>query len=371
MNWMILFLGLYGALLILIAVLGYFIQRMREGGYKGDESDHIANQNVVVVIPFRNEEKRIKVILDSIRALNYYPGEFIFVNDHSEDNSVERVKTLSDEIPYRVLELPEGLKGKKAAIRHAITNSDSEYILTMDADISFHSDYFLNLSRLSNSDMYVLPAIMVADKFWKHLFEVDLLLVNAFNCGLSGWFRPIIASGANLLFRRDAFEQFDRLETHEHMPSGDDIYLLRDFRNANAKIRLMTDPGLSINTETPQTIKEFFNQRLRWVAKTGDVKDHLSTMLAILQGVLTLVFVGLLIVEISNENWSSFIGLLLAKMLIDMLVFLVFFNRSRRLRSWFFIPAYELIYPFYLITIAGMMYFFKPEWRGRKLERNF
>ena len=180
-----------------------------------------------------------------------------------------------------------------------------------------------------------------------------------------------MASGANLLFRRDAFEKFDRLETHEHMSSGDDIYLLRDFRNAKANIRLMTDPGLAINTETPQTIKEFFNQRLRWVAKTGDVKDYLSTALAILQGLLTLVFVGLLIMEISNENWSTFIGLLLAKTLIDMLVFLVFFNRSRRLRSWFFISAYELIYPFYLITIAGMMYFFKPEWRGRKLERNF
>jgi biofilm PGA synthesis N-glycosyltransferase PgaC len=354
------FFVVYGVLLVAIAVAGYFIQRMKEGGYRGDDSDHIHLDSVVAIIPFRNEEDRIEGLLKSINQLNYFPGEFIFVNDHSDDNSVEKLNGLNDNIPYRILNLPEGQKGKKQAIRYAIENSASEYILTLDADIELPADYFLNLARLSNADMY-----------WKHLFEVDLLLVNALNCGLSGWLRPIIASGANLMFKREAFERCDRWESHSHMPSGDDIYLLRDFRKGKAKIRLMTDPSLAIHTETPQSLKEFFNQRLRWIAKTGDVKDHLSTFLAILQAVLTFVFLFLVIRSGVKHDWDFFTNLLIVKTLIDMLVFMVFFNRSRRLRSWFFIPLYEIIYPFYLLTMLGMIYFFKPEWRGRKLERNY
>jgi poly-beta-1,6-N-acetyl-D-glucosamine synthase len=371
MSYFLLFLGFYTIFILVIVVFGYLAQRIRENGYRGSEKDHIAISELVVIVPFRNEERRIHVLLSTLVKLNFLPKEFIFVDDHSTDDTVAQVKSLSENIPYRVLSLPEGVQGKKAGIRHAIEHSESRYILTIDADVELQEDYFLQLARLSHADMYVLPAVMVAEKTHQHLFEVDLLLINAINTGLSGLNRPIIASGANLLFSRKAFEKHDRLHTHAHMPSGDDIYLLRDFRVGKADVRLMSDPRTAVHTETPQSFKEFIHQRLRWIAKTGDVKDHLSTALAVIQALFTFLFVLIVFYLVLTGEPKTALIAVLAKTGIDMLAFLPFFNRVRRIRSWLFIPIYELIFPIYSLVILGMMYFFKPEWKGRKLERNF
>jgi hypothetical protein len=53
------------------------------------------------------------------------------------------------------------------------------------------------------------------------------------------------------------------------------------------------------------------------------------------------------------------------------LAFLPFFNRVRRIRSWLFIPLYEILFPIYSVMIISMMYVFKPEWKGRKMNTNF
>jgi cellulose synthase/poly-beta-1,6-N-acetylglucosamine synthase-like glycosyltransferase len=367
----LIFLLIYTLFLLVIVVFGYLAQRMRENGYRGREKDHIDVSELVVIVPFRNEEKRIHVLLKTIEKLNYFPKEFIFVDDHSTDSTVELINKLPKEFAYRVIALPEGVQGKKAGIRHAIEHSESMYLLTIDADVELQPDYFLQIARMSNADMYLMPAVMVADKIHQHLFEVDLLLINAINTGLSGLARPIIASGANLLFKRTAFEKLDRLHTHAHMPSGDDIYLLRDFRVGKADIRLMSDPRTAVHTETPQSFKEFIHQRLRWIAKTGDVKDHLSTTLAVIQALFTFVFAVLIGYLCCIGEPRTALTAFFAKTGIDMLAFMPFFNRVRRIRSWLFIPIYEIIFPIYSLVILGMMYFFKPEWKGRKLERNF
>lgn len=371
MIYFLIFLLIYTLFLLVIVVFGYLAQRLRENGYRGTEKDHIDLGELVVIVPFRNEQERIGVLLKSIRKLTYLPKEFVFVDDHSCDSTVELIHQLPTEITYRVLSLPEGIQGKKAGIRHAIEHSDSMYILTIDADVELQPDYFLQITRMGNADMYLMPAVMVANKMHQHLFEVDLLLINAINTGLSGLIRPIIASGANLLFKRSAFKKLDRLETHAHMPSGDDIYLLRDFRVGKAETRLMSDPRTAVHTETPQSFKEFIHQRLRWIAKTGDVKDHLSTSLAVIQALFTFVFVVLIVYLCCTGESRTALTAFLAKTGIDMLAFLPYFNRVRRIRSWLFIPVYELIFPIYSLVILGMMYFFKPEWKGRKLERNF
>jgi poly-beta-1,6-N-acetyl-D-glucosamine synthase len=371
MSGFFIFLAVYLLFLFVIVVLGYLAQRLREKSYAGSPGDHVSVADLVVIVPFRNEEQRIDVLLDSMRKLNYYPKEFIFVDDHSDDQTCVKINSLDAEIPFRLLHLPEGVQGKKAGIRHAITNSESNYILTIDADVVLQADYFLTISRLANADMYLLPAVMVAEKPLHHLFEVDLLLINAINTGLSGLARPIIASGANLLFSRKAFEKHDRLETHAHMPSGDDIYLLRDFRIGKADVRLLSDPRAAVHTETPQSLKEFLHQRLRWIAKTGDVKDHLSTVLGVVQALLTLWFVLLVGYFLINGDPRTALVIFAAKTAVDLLAFLPFFNRVRRIRSWLFIPLYELIFPFYSLVILAMMYFFKPVWKGRKLEVNF
>ncbi len=366
----VLFFVMYGGIITGIIGVGYFLQRRKERHYVNG-SQKISNDQVSVIIPFRNEAVRLAPLLESIQNAKVDPIEYIFVDDHSDDASARLIENkIHAKHPF-IIELNENEIGKKVAIRRGINESGGQWVLSMDADVSFKSEYFSSISNLEEADMYVLPAVMVAKRWYEHLYEVDLILVNAANCGLAGWKRPIMASGANLLYRRRAFDQFDQFERHAHMPSGDDIYLLRDFRESAADVRLMTDPNLAILTETPQSFSEFIHQRLRWLAKTGDVKDHLSTSLAIIQAVLTFSFVGLLVAKGIENEWGSFWRIFGMKTGIDLLLFFPYFLRVQRLSSWIFIPFYEFLFPFYTLLILSMMYWFKPKWKGRELNRNF
>ena len=365
-NYLLVYFIVYGLLLGTVVVFGLFCTMKKEENYISTSSS-IKPEDLVVIIPFRNEVHRIKTVINSLNSSTVLPKEIIFVNDHSNDATVKIIEQEVNFTNYRILNLPSDVSGKKAAIRFAIQHSESELILTTDADISFHSNYFERIASLQLSDMYILPVTMKAKKFLGELYEIDLILVNAVNVGLAGIKRPIMASGANLLFNRAKFEEFDSFDTHKHIASGDDMYLLRDFRINNADVRLISNPAFGVETETPQSFKEFIDQRLRWLGKTGDLKDHLSSGLSIFQTLLTAFFFGLIIYYfIQGEIGFAFI-LLAWKTTLDLMIFASYFNRIKRMKTWLFIPLYEILFPFYTLLILLLILIYKPKWKSREI----
>jgi len=364
MNLIFVFLSCYSCLLISILGIGSILQRIKEKKYLMGKK--ISLDEVTLIIPFRNEEKRIDGLLQSLKVSSKLPTQIVFVNDRSDDLSCSKIsEELGKFTNLQLLNLPSEIFGKKQAIRYGLNHTKTEFILTMDADVYFESTYFEELEKLAEADLYLLPAVLKATNPIHHLFEIDLLLINTLNAGLNGLSRPIIASGANLLFKRKSFLEFDRFETHKHIPSGDDIYLLRDFRDAKADVRLVARSSFKVETETPQSFKEFIHQRIRWIAKTGNVKDHLSTILAIIQFIFIISFWSIEIkLLVENEYQSAFI-LFGLKTGLDMLFFFNFFNEFNRLTAWLLIPIYQLIFPIYNLILLFLLPFFKPKWKGR------
>lgn len=359
----------YSIILGSVVVLGLFLNFQKERNYFSGQS-LISTEDVVVIIPFRNEAHRIETVIQSINTLKSLPTEFIFVNDHSDDNSNEIIKNKLKIENYRILDLPEDLTGKKAGIRYGIVNSDSQFILTTDADVVFNDNYFDYISKLENAEMYLMPVTMKAKKAFGELYEIDLILVNAVNVGLAGLRRPIMASGANLLFKRESFVKFDTYLSHKHISSGDDMYLLRDFRENKADVRLISNPLVGIETETPQSFKEFIDQRLRWLGKTGNLKDHLSTSLTIFQTILTSVFFTLVLYYLIIGEFEFVFIVLGLKAGIDLILFWPYFYRIQRMKTWLFIPIYEILFPFYTLLILGLIFVYKPKWKSREIYLN-
>ena len=360
----------YSILLTGLVFLGYFKQRRKEDQRK-HSLDRVLLDELTVIVPFRNEANRIAVLLESINKSCSLPHTTLFVDDHSSDDTADVIEEKLQTDCFRLLRLPSGVEGKKQAIREAMKEVRTKWVLSMDADVEFAATYFQELEKLGDADAFILPVKMKSEHWFHRLFELDVLLINAVNAGINGWSRPIIASGANLLYSKEAFEIHDRFEEHRHMPSGDDIYLLRDFRNGGAKVALSTNPALAIVTETPQSFREFIHQRLRWIAKTGDVGDHLSTFLSVLQASFTFFFFGLFIHLLIASQFSLALITLLIKTCVDLLVFFPYFKRMQRIKSWLFLPLYELFFPLYSLLILALMYTYKPVWKGRKLSRNF
>lgn len=357
------FFTIYCSSLFLILGIGFSLQQKKEKSYRIGK--HINCSDITLIVPFRNEEKRIEGLIQSLLAAKKTPSKVIFIDDHSTDSTVQVINAKLHPIPFQIIDLPNDIEGKKQAIRFGINQSTSKFILCMDADVSFASDYFEQLEILCEADMFILPTTLIAKKKIQHLFEIDLLLVNALNIGISGISRPVVASGANLFFKKETFLQVDKIETHVHIPSGDDIYLLRDFREAKCEVRLVSDIRNQVTTETPQSFIEFLHQRIRWISKTGHVKDNLSTFLAIFQLVLTLGFIGMLIFLFFKNQFQIATAIFCLKTGVDMLLFFPFFKQFKRTAAWFLIPLYQLIFPVYNLILLVILPFFKPKWKGR------
>jgi len=363
----LIFFGFYATLFGAVVVIGLFFNFQKEKNYFSIQQSSISKEELVVIIPFRNEAKRISIVIESVNRLSSLPKEFVFINDHSDDETSEIIKNNLKIGNYRILDLPENITGKKAGIRYGIENSESQFILTTDADVAFQSDYIENITRLETVDMYLMPVTMKAKKAFGELYEIDLILVNAVNVGLAGLKRPIMASGANLLFSRSKFEMYDSFETHKNVASGDDMYLLRDFRENKCDVRLISNPIVGIETETPQSFKEFIDQRLRWLGKTGNLKDHLSTSLAIFQAVLTTAFFAMVFYYLFIGEFEISLILLVWKTGIDLVLFAPYFYRIKRMKTWLFIPLYEILFPFYTFLILALMFVYKPKWKSREI----
>jgi len=348
-------------------VLVGFILHLKKSSRSGGRT--ISRQEITVLIPFRNEEERLDVLLSSILNANSLPKKFIFIDDHSEDDSVKLIQSRLGSID-QILSMPEGSMGKKKALREGIQRSDTKYILTFDADVAFEPDYFDSIEKLEDADMYVLPAVLVGNNFSELIYELDVALANAVNTGLAGWSRPIFSSGANFLFKREAFVAVDDLDSHIHMASGDDTYLLRDFRKNKKDVRLESSLKVAVSTETPHAFKEFIDQRLRWVGKTTDIGDSLATLVAVGQFLFAISFFVMLLYFAISGAWVEFAALFSIKIGLDLLFFFPYFQRIGRVNSWWLIPIYELAFPLYSLLLGVLMFSYRPKWKGRAIQSN-
>ena len=358
------YLGIYTVWIGRIVVLGLNRQRKKELEYASEKG--VSPNEITVLIPFRNEEKRISGLLKSIKNLKRLPNTCVFIDDHSTDATVKLIEESLKGIPFEIISLKEG-EGKKMAIRAGAKQVQTEYTLTWDADVCVGPNYFEYLSSLEEADMYVLPAIFDSKSFTEHLYEFDVVLGNAFNVGVSGWKRPIFASGANLLFKTETFNTLDDIDSHVHISSGDDTFLLRDFFRSNADVRLHSSPDVAVQTESPKSFREYINQRLRWIGKTNALNDKLNTGIAYMQLLFTLAFIGLLITSCILGLWLLLVPLIAGKIIVDLLLFYPYFNRINRLRTFALLPIAELSFPLLSIILVVLMPFYSPKWKGRTI----
>ncbi len=341
------FFGIY-----ILYYWGWYRSSKKKNFYPKYETEKIS-----VIISFRNEMVNLDKLKDSILKLNLNPLEFIWVNDHSEDNSLNLLTSLPSN--HKVISLNDGEIGKKTAIRKGIKLAKGSYILTWDADIIVPPNYFVALKNISTSELTILPVRMIGNTFIEILYELDYYFLNSINMSVSGFADPIVSSGANLLFNKSTFLKIDSFDIHKNIASGDDQFLLADFKKHNKEIQTITDSNLAIETATPKSLYSFFQQRLRWITKSTKIKDDLANLINIIGLIYLLGFVYLLI----YYDWRI-VGF---KIILDMLIFKPYLKFIDRKQIIWVTPCFSLLYPLYFFAIGiGMLFFRNQKWKGRK-----
>ncbi|AJD91215.1 hypothetical protein JMA_18980 [Jeotgalibacillus malaysiensis] len=105
-----------------------------------DQSDDESSR-VSILIPMRNEEANAAGVIDSVLHTTYANKEIIILNDHSEDQTEEILKTYGGKIKVIQGEkLPDQWVGKVFACHQLSKQATGEYYCFIDADVRLKPD---------------------------------------------------------------------------------------------------------------------------------------------------------------------------------------------------------------------------------------
>lgn len=232
---------------------------------------------VSLVIPFRNEEKNLSALLNDINQFDY-PVELlecIFVNDHSDDNSLSVINDSKLKFTFKIIQ--SSSNGKKAAITNGVEQATHTWIVTTDADTRWvtHALRML-MSHPKLNEVEMICGVVELKGSGNNLLNVlqvqEYAILQA--AGISSLFRhePLLNSGANLAFRKDAFTDVEGYKNHQHIASGDDVFLMLSFAN-KWNDSVVSNPKSKIRTAIVNSWSDYFQQRSRWGMKARHYKD--------------------------------------------------------------------------------------------------
>ena len=345
---------------LLFLLIGYqYGVAKRKKDRKKDIS--IELNDVTVVIPFRNEKENLNVLINQIKRLKIRPLQFLFVDDHSTDDGAALIEANMDNA-VALLSMKEKT-GKKEAVYKGVIKAKTSYILCWDADISFSIDYFKELSTKPKKDLVILPVHHMSLGIYDWFFEVDVILANYINHSSYGVNRPVICSGANLLFKKASYLEVIALESHKHIASGDDAFLLRNMQQANKSIELGALNHSAVTTPNPVNYIEFLSQRARWFGKTFLLKDKLLNTYGLIQLLFALSFFALLLFLFCTDP-ILLLKFWFVKSLIETVFLLPFFYALNKTKLLTILPLYGVVFPIYNIILLSSL-FRKKKWKGR------
>ncbi len=362
--------------LILIGSLVYGCDRVREFSLK----DLAPKTKFSVIVPFRNEEKNLSPLMESISKLNYPKElfEIIFVDDDSDDDSVKvlnKIKdmTITNRTDIHIISNNRTTKSpKKDAITTAILQAKYHWIVTTDADCvvpRFWLDSFDEYIQMHQPEFIAGPVTYSRQTTFLNRFQLlDVLSLQGATIGGFGIGQPFLCNGANLAYKKELFENVKGFQGNHAIGSGDDIFMLEKVvKNYPDKAKYLKCEQAIVSTLPQPNFDSLISQRVRWAAKTSAYHNWFGKLSGI---VVFLMNGGLLIFGLLSLsgiiNLKILLYLVVIKFGIDFLLIYkaaVFTSQKDALKSYFF--AF-LLYPFFSTYVVFVSLLKGYQWKGRK-----
>jgi poly-beta-1,6-N-acetyl-D-glucosamine synthase len=362
---MVIWLSIFVIYFIFLLLLISGLSRWRKMQNKS-----IHQPKVSVVVAMRNEALNLPTLISSL-ANQTYSGkwELILVDDQSEDNTTQAASILKHQ--YANLSIRQHASagsGKKQALTTGVENATGEIILTTDADCEVppHWIYDLVKSFQDTTQLVVGTVSLNTDStFFTKLQAVEFASVMATTLGMLGWNKPVMCNGASLAFKRSAFIKVQGYSGNEHIPSGDDEFLMRKIASAFPNsIQTVNFGSNSCQTKPVKSIGDFFEQRIRWAGKWQANTSWLAKSVALFVFLFQLAWLPVVAISLFTQSPL----LLMAVFIKIMLEFLVLFYASISIQQKFSLLAFlvlQIVYSPYVILVALASQLVGYKWKGR------
>lgn len=336
-------------------------------------STHRPNTYISIIIAARNEERTIKDCLLSLINQNYPSDlyEIIVIDDHSTDNTHSVIKNTietSHLITYNSL---KDAAGKRAAIHLGIKIAKGQLIALTDADCIASDSWLHSISSLYEKDKPKMILGPVAYKNETTLFEkmqsLEFLSYTGVTAGSCLLGHPVLANGANLVYEKKLFFEFEHAFINSSSVSGDDVLLLHLFKKKwNSEICYNFSKSALVYTSACSNVHDFIEQRNRWVSKSSKYND----VFTLFNSGLVFLFNFLLSITVLLSFFiPGLIEIVLiifaSKCIIDLFFLYLVVNFVGRISLvWLTIPL-QLIYIFYIPLITILSLTKSYNWKGR------
>jgi len=334
-----------------------------------------------VIIPFRNEAENLPVLLESISGLNYpkHLYEIIFVDDTSEDHSVEVINTSllhPAQTHISIISNERKTKSpKKDAITSAINLAKHEWIITTDADCQlpeFWLNSFDELIQQTHAKCIVAPVTYLTNTSFLNTFQtLDLFSLQGATIGGFGINQPFLCNGANFGYEKAIFKKLNGFEGNGNIASGDDIFLLEKIvKSYPNECHYLKCEDAIIATKPQPSLRELLMQRIRWAAKTSAYNNGFGKLTGIIVLLMNaFIIIALLPTLLNAYSLKAFIFILVMKFCMDFLLLYKsasFFNQKNILKSYL---IGCIIYPFFSVYVAFLSIFNGYTWKGREFKK--
>lgn len=306
-----------------------------------------------IIVAAKNEEQNVDKFAAAIKQQTHPKSRLIFVDDHSSDDTYNKVQgqlSLPDTVIHS-----EG-NGKKEALRTGIAKSTGSYILSTDADC-FPSPRWAELmvgsAMQENAQMVMAPVIIEPinrGSMFQRLQMAESFAMITITGGTCLQGKPVMCNGGNIGYNSQFLKQnTDGLNAK--YASGDDMFMMETASKQQKKFAYVRHPEAVIRTKCVPTLKQLMNQRARWVSKTGGYSSWyiLFFAFAILLGNLAAI-ASVILPCVGVVEWYLPLPLLIMKFVADyqsVVCSSVFYGERI---GFLDILILEIVYPVYVVA---------------------
>ena len=352
--------------------------------------DFEPSTKITVIIAARNEEEFIGNCLASICNQSYpkHLFEVLVVDDHSTDNTAAIVNNYAAQnvklISLKNFIVDELNSYKKKAIEIAIAQSTGELIVTTDADCFVKHNWLQTIASFYQKYQPVFIAAPVSidcsNKFIEFFQGLDFMTLQGITGASVHKKIHSMCNGANLAYTKKAFEDVGGFTGIDNIASGDDMLLMHKiYKRWPGKVLFLKSKDAIVHTAPVSSIKEFFNQRIRWASKADKYEDkRIFTVLLLVYLVNVWLVVLPIIAVFNNIQYTIFniqcsiFGLWLLLFLLKTFIELIFlypvatfFGKQNML--WLF-PLMQPLHIIYTVIAGWLGKFGSYNWKERKVK---
>lgn len=323
-----------------------------------------------IVVSIKNEAESIQRFFTELKAYKQarIDVEVIVVNDNSTDDSLAQIEQNILPLNIRVLIPPKQISGKKLCMKHGIEAAQHPWILTLDVDAQLPAIFFENIVHAVPENIRYAIVPLTPKKYpslARYFFDLEFISLHFVGLASAKLGKPLLSNAACSVFRKDAFLKTVNDRNDWNIPSGDDVFTMFAIAEKFGKRSIgvaSIGPSL-VEVDFPTHFSALWHQRLRWIGKSGQIKNAWFAFVSFLVLVFNLVLGSAIVQALYYGLSTNHIVFLLVAVVIQFCFLTYVCNALQRRDLIKWIVPLTLVYPFYLFALVIAQFFWKPKWK--------